>query len=119
VADYNPEQQAQMVQDLTQAQGQLRPGMSRSQLQAWDNTKTALERPIRQLMAVPKQDTSLAGKADEWLATRQDPRLSGLDHPFTRLKGIFSQPKMSTAPQVPPDAPSVALGYANRSKLVR
>lgn len=119
IANYNPEQQAEMVEDLTAAQANLKPHMSVPQLQQWDDTKNVLERPVRQLMAVPPQDKSLAGRADEWLATRADPQFSSLDHPFTRLKGLFSQPTMNLAPQPAPDAPSVALGYANPSKLVR
>lgn len=113
VADYNPEQQAQMVQDLTQAQAQLHPGMTQAQLAAWDRTKTALERPIQQLAAVPAQDDSLGGKIDHYLYER------GLGTPYARLMGLIAPPTMNTVPQPVPGAPSVALGYANRSKLVR
>lgn len=113
VADYNPEQQAEMVEDLTAAQGKLTPKMSRSQLQDWDTTKTALERPIRQLASVPGQDNSIGGSIDHYLDQR------GFGDPISRIKGILSPPTMSMAPQPNLEAPSVALGYANRSKLVR
>jgi hypothetical protein len=120
IGNYNPEQQAKMVEDLTRAQdalpSPLAAKMSAPQLQAWDNTKNTLERPIRQLMAVPAPDTSLAGKADEWLAER--PIGQYLDHPFTRLAGQLSIPGMKAQPQPVPSAPSVALGYPNKSKLV-
>ncbi len=117
IGDYNPEQQARMVEDLTKAQEQLKPMMSREQLQQWDTTKAALERPIRQLLAVPPPDNSLAGRADEWIAERPLGEL--LDHPFTRLKGILVPPPMPKGPDAPPEPPSVALGFADRSKLVR
>lgn len=113
VASYNPEQQAEMVEDLTAAQAKLTPKMSRSQLQGWDTTKTALERPIRQLASVPAQDNSIGGKINHYLDQR------GFGEPITRARGILSPPTMSMAPQPNPEAPSVALGYANRSKLVR
>lgn len=119
VAQYNPEQQAMMVEDLTKAQDALPAHPTRPQLQAWDNTKNTLERPIQQLKSVPAADTSLAGRADEWLASRANPVVAGMDHPFTRLKGLFSPPTMPTAPEPGPEAPSVALGYANRSRLVK
>jgi hypothetical protein len=117
IGNYNPEQQAQMVEDLATAQGALPAKMSPPQLAKWDETKNALERPIRQLMAVPPPDTSLAGKADEWLAER--PLGKYLDHPFSRLLGQIQTPALQTQPQPVPSAPSVALGYANKSKLVR
>jgi hypothetical protein len=113
VASYNPEQQAEMVEDLTAAQSKLTPKMSRKQLQDWDTTKTALERPIQQLANVPAQDASIGGRIDHYLDQR------GLGDPIARVKGVLSPPKMSMAPQPTPEAPSVALGYANRSKLVR
>jgi hypothetical protein len=111
--DYSREQQAKMVEDLTTAQDKLTPKMNPQQLQDWDTTKTALERPIRQLANVPPQDVSLGGRIDHFLDQR------GFGAPIARVKGILSTPDMNTVPQPPPDAPSVALGYANRSKLVR
>ena len=117
IGDYNPEQQARMVEDLTTAQDQLKPMMTPEQLQQWDTTKAALERPIRQLLAVPPPDTSLAGKADEWIAERPLGEL--LDHPFTRLKGILSPPPMPKGPDAPPEPPSVAMGFAVPSRLVK
>jgi len=113
VAAYNPEQQAQMVEDLTAAQSKLKPNMTPAQLAAWDATKNALERPISQLAAVPAQDTSVAARIDHYLNQR------GFGDPLSRLLGIISPPTMSMAPQPTPGAPSVALGYANKSKLVR
>lgn len=113
VAGYNPEQQAQMVEDLTAAQGKLTPNMTPAQLAAWDQTKTALERPIQQLANVPAQNNSVVGKVDHYLNQR------GFGSPLEQLMGILSPPTMSTAPQPTPGAPSVALGYANKSKLVR
>lgn len=113
VANYNPEQQAEMVEDLTAAQGKLSPKMNRSQLQDWDTTKTALERPIQQLSSVPGQNNSIGGRIDHYLDQR------GFGDPIARVKGILSPPTMSTGPQPNPEAPSVALGYANRSRLVR
>lgn len=113
IANYNPEQQAEMVEDLTSAQAQLKPKMSHSQLADWDATKTALERPIRQLASVPAQDTSIGGRIDHYLDQR------GFGDPIARVRGILSPPAMNPAPQPNPSAPSVALGYANRSKLVR
>jgi hypothetical protein len=117
IGNYNPEQQATMVGDLTKAQDALPSKMSPAQLQQWDTTKNTLERPIRQLMQIPPPNTSLAGKADEWLAER--PIGKFLDHPFTRLAGQFSTPALQVQPQPAVSAPSVALGYANKSKLVR
>jgi hypothetical protein len=114
IGDYNHEQQAQMVQDLTAAQGALRPHMSPAQLQSWDDTKNALERPIRQLQRVPAPDHSLAERGDAWAAAH-----TTLDHPFSRLKGLFVTPTMPMEAPPAPEAPSAALGYANRSKLVR
>jgi hypothetical protein len=116
ISNYNPEQQAQMVEDLTSAQDALPAHMSQQQLAAWDAKKNALERPIQQLTRIPAADTSLLGRADEYLDAR--PEL-GLDHPFARLKGLISPPAMPTAPEPGPGAPSVALGYANRSRLVK
>lgn len=113
VAAYSPEQQAQMVEDLTAAQGKLTPNMTPAQLAAWDKTKTALERPIQQLASVPAQNNSVAGKVDHYLNQR------GFGSPLEQLMGVLSPPTMSAAPQPAPAAPSVALGYANRSKLVR
>lgn len=113
VADYNPEQQAQMVQDLTAAQSKLSPNMTPAQLAAWDATKTALERPIQQLANVPAQDNSVSGQVDHYLDQR------GFGDPLARLMGLISPPVMNTSPQPIPSAPSVALKYANRSKLVR
>jgi hypothetical protein len=113
VANYNPEQQAEMVEDLTAAQGKLTPKMSPKQLQDWDTTKTTLERPIRQLAAVPAKDTSIGGRIDRYFDLR------GFGDPIAKVKGILSPPSINMAPQSNPEAPSVALGYANRSKLVR
>jgi len=113
VASYNPEQQAEMVEDLTTAQGKLGPHMTPAQLAAWDRTKTALERPIQQLANVPAQDNSMTGQIDHYLNQR------GFGDPLSRLLGLISPPTMTTAPQPYPSAPSVALGNANRSKLVR
>lgn len=113
VAAYNPEQQAQMVEDLTAAQSKLGANMTPAQLAAWDATKNALERPINQLAAVPGQDTSVSGRIDHYLNQR------GFGDPLSRLLGIISPPTMNTAPQPVSGAPSVALGYANKSKLVR
>jgi hypothetical protein len=113
IASYSPEQQAEMVEDLTAAQGKLNDHMMPAQLAAWDRTKAALERPIRQLAAVPAKDVSIAGNIDHYLNQR------GFGDPLARLMGLISPPTMNTAPQPVPDAPSVALGYANRSKLVR
>lgn len=113
IANYNPEQQAQMVEDLTRAQGSLKPLMSRQQLQQWDNTKMALERPIRQLASIPAQDNSIGGRIDHYLHER------GFGDPIARIRGVLSPPTLNASPQPPPEAPSVALGYANRSKLVR
>lgn len=113
ITDYNPEQQAQMVEDLTRAQGRLTPRMSRQQLQNWDTTKMALERPIRQLANIPQADSSLGGRVDHYLHDR------GFGEPIARLRGILSPPSLDVSPLPPPAAPSVALGYANRSKLVR
>jgi hypothetical protein len=113
VADYNPEQQAEMVEDLTAAQGKLTPKMSQKQLQDWDITKNALERPIQQLASVPGQDNSIGGRIDHYFDQR------GFGDPIARARGLLSPARMSTAPQPSPGAPSVALGYANRSKLVR
>ena len=87
--------------------------MNPAQLQDWDNKKNALERPISQLIAVPGKDTSLTGRADDMLASY------GLGHPLSRIAGQFSAPAMPKGPVSQPEAPSVALGYANRSKLVR
>jgi hypothetical protein len=113
VASYNPEQQAEMVEDLTAAQSKLQPKMSSSQLQDWDITKNALERPIRQLASVPAQDTSIGGRIDHYMHQR------GLGDPISTLEGIISPPSLDASPLPNPSAPSVALGYANRSKLVR
>jgi len=113
VTDYNPEQQASMVEDLTSAQGKLTTHMSKDQLNAWDATKNTLERPLQQLIAVPAQDNSVSGKIDHYLHVR------GFGDPISQLKGILSPPTMNTSPQPVPSAPSAALGYANRSKLVR
>lgn len=111
--DYSREEQARMVEDLTSAQDKLTPHMSSKQLQDWDTTKTALERPIRQLANVPPQDTSLGGRIDHYFDQH------GFGNPIARVRGILSTPTMNTTPAPPPDAPSVALGFANRSKLVR
>jgi hypothetical protein len=122
IGNYNPEQQASMVGDLTQAQSQLKPGMAPAQLQAWDNKKNALERPIQQLKDIPAPDNSLASRADAWLNQRPIGQMlsnHGASNPFELVKGIFSPPSMPTAPQAIPGAPSVALGYANPSKLAR
>jgi hypothetical protein len=108
IGNYNPEQQASMVENLTKAQSQLSPNMNRAQLQNWDTQKNALERPIQQLKDIPPADTSLLGRIDA--------RLQG--NPISYLRSFIS-PSMPAAPQAIPGAPSVALGYANRSKLVR
>jgi hypothetical protein len=114
IGNYNPEQQAKMVEDLTAAQDNLKPGMSRAALQQWDDTKNTLERPIQQLQRVPPPDNSRAERGDSWLHQH------GINGDILeRLKGVFQTPQMPTGPQPPPQAPSVALGYANRSKLVR
>jgi hypothetical protein len=114
VGDYNPEQQAQMVQNLTQAQSNLHPGMSPHQLDQWDTTKNTLERPIRQLQMIPPPDTSFAGRADGWL-NRQG--IAG--GPIEHLKSMISPPSLQTQPQPIAGPPSRALGYPLRSNVVR
>lgn len=114
IGQYNHEQQAQMVQDLTQAQQGLRPNMTPARLQQWDTTKTTLERPIRQLQMIPGPDTTVASRGDNWLNNHG---IAG--NPLQTLSSLISPPSMNTQPQPVPSAPSVALGYANPSKLVR
>jgi hypothetical protein len=117
IADYNPEQGAQMVEDLTADQGKLNPKMNPQQLRQWDQQKQTLERPIQQMLNVAPKDTSMAGRADDWLADR--PLGQMINHPFTRLKGLVSPQRMNPNPPTMPEPPSEQLGYAVRSKLVR
>jgi hypothetical protein len=114
MGQYNHEQQASMVEDLTQAQSKLGMHMTRPQLQQWDATKTALERPIRQLQAVPAEESGLSGTIDHFMHER------GLGDPLSYAKSLMGLSPLIVPPANPvPDAPSVALGYANPSKLVR
>lgn len=109
IGDYNPEQQATMVEDLTKAQSLLHPGMSRQELEDWDRTKNALERPIQQLKDIPPASNSLLERIDSHLE----------GHPLERFMGLLSTPSMPVAPQAVPGPPSAALGYALPSKLVK
>ncbi len=114
IGQYNPEQQADMVEDLTQAQANLKPHMSVPQLQQWDTTKNTLERPIRQLQAIPPAETGVAGHVDHFFHER------GLGDPVSYAKTFLGLDRIHAPIANPvPDAPSVALGYANPSKLVR
>lgn len=123
MGDYNPEQQAEMVEDLADAQSKLTSHMNLKQLQQWDQTKQALERPISQLQQVAAPSNSLAERGDAFLNnyTYGNGALNSLltQQPLERLMGLISSPSMNTSPLQPQSAPSSALGYANRSKLVR
>jgi hypothetical protein len=90
--------------------------MSPQQLRAWDDTKNTLERPIEQLRRIPAADPpSLASRADGWLAAHNVLR----GNPVERMRDLISPPTIDTRPMPAPEAPSVALGYANKSRLVR
>lgn len=115
IGDYNPEQQAKMVEDLTRAQTALTPHMTQKQLEDWDTYKNTLERLVNQLKRVPAQDTSLAGKIDRGLGMTSAPLERAKDY----VSGMISPPKINTTPLPAQNAaPSAALGYANLSKLV-
>lgn len=114
IGQYNPEQSATMVEDLTRANDNLKPGMSRPQLQRWDATKNTLERPIRELQAVPAAETGIGGHIDQFLHER------GLGDPVSYAKTFLGlSPLVPKVLNPAPDAPSVALGFANPSRLVR
>jgi hypothetical protein len=105
IGNYNPEQQASMVQNLTQAQSQLPANPTRAQLQQWDVTKNALERPIQQLKDIPPADTSMLGRISSSLQ----------GDPIGYLRQFLS-PSLPAAPQAVPGPPSAALGYALKSR---
>lgn len=114
IGDYNAEQQAAMVGDLTNAQDSLPMKPNLQQLAQWDQTKRALERPIQQLQAIPAAETGLSGKVDAYAHAH------GMGTPVDSLKTFLGFGGIHAPIANPtPSAPSVALGYANPSKLVR
>lgn len=114
IGDYNAEQQASMVGDLTDAQAALPMKPNLQQLQQWDQTKRALERPIQQLQAIPPAETGLSGKVDAYAHAH------GYGTPVDSLKTFLGFGGIHAPIANPtPAAPSAALGYVNPSKLVR
>jgi hypothetical protein len=113
IGNYNAEQQATMVGDLTN--NNMSAPHTKAELQKFDDTKNALEPMVRQLQRIPAQDTSVAGRIDHAFHTH------GFGDPIAYAKGMMGltpPPKMAVANPTP-QAPSAVLGYANPSKLVR
>jgi hypothetical protein len=123
----NAEQQASIVGDLTKENMMLHPGMSKPELAAWDEKKAALERPIQQMQRIPpRPPPTMTSKADSWLATKLPSVEKFLEkqegvgaRPLQHLHDMLIVPPVPQAPIPQPEAPSVALGYANPSHYVR
>lgn len=110
----NAEQQASIVGDLMKAQHSLPAHPTAHQLNQWDATKAAYERPIQQLQAIPGAETGVAGTIDNYTHSL------GLGEPMSYMKSLLGLSKLlAPVPNPVPGAPSAALGYPNLSTLVR
>ncbi len=112
IADFNPEQQADIVGDFTARSRSLPAHPGARDLRVWDQTREAYEPKIRQLQDVPPAPTGILAATDNFL---QD---HGLGRPIETVSGIL-HPDVLNPKTVPPMVPSEQTGMFQRSKIVK
>lgn len=123
IGEYNAEEQANMVRDLTAMNEQAvptSPRMTPTQLQQYDDDKAVLENKVNQLKNIPVDDKpTWKQRVDDWMSNRRlgTPTSSATKFIQSRpLESMFPD-KMPIPAPLPPPVSSVGMGSPVPSKL--